>query len=269
MRYNLAQMTRRASNRKRTEIVLRKIVPPATLASNLYASAYAPVIAAWSDAMPGIMAQYERSLAGITTDSPEDLGNTIGAVERQGQSLVARVRLALGAWASVVERWHRAKWRGAILTATGVDVGTLIGAGDMRGPMSAAIERNVGLIKSISDQARQRISQAVFDGLRQRTPARAVAKQLAEAVDMGKRRALNVASDQLTKITSELAAERRREAGMDAWQWVSSHKLHYRPAHAARDGKRYSDGNAPSDLPGMLPYCGCTERAVLSLDGEF
>jgi SPP1 gp7 family putative phage head morphogenesis protein len=269
MRYNLAQMTRRVRNPKRSTITFRKIVPPATLASDLYAAAYAPVIAAWAESIPDIMAQYERSLASMITDSPEDMGGVIGQAERMGESLLTTLRIGLGAWAARVERWQRGKWRAAVLVATGVDVGTMIGAGDMRGTMSAAIERNVGLIKSISDQARQRISQAVFDGLRKRTPPREVAKAIGEAVAMSKRRALNIASDQATKITSELASERRREAGIDTWEWKSSHKLHFRPEHAARDGKRYSDSNHPADLPGMLPYCGCTERAVLSLDGEF
>jgi uncharacterized protein with gpF-like domain len=50
---------------------------------------------------------------------------------------------------------------------------------------------------------------------------------------------------------------------LDEWAWVSSHKRNPRPAHAARDGKVYSDETAPEDKPGRLPNCGCRSRAVM------
>ena len=82
----------------------------------------------------------------------------------------------------------------------------------------------------------------------------------------GRARSQRIASDQLTKLNSSLASERRRQAGLDEWEWKSSHKLHFRPEHAARDGKVYSDATAPNDLPGQLPFCGCRELAVLNFD---
>jgi len=155
-----------------------------------------------------------------------------------------------------------------------VDITAMVGAGDMRAPLGMVIERNVELVRSVGDQARSRISDAVYRGLAQRKAADEVARDIREAVDMGRRRARNIASDQLSKAAETLNEERRREAGLMAWEWVSSHKVHYRPEHKARDGKRYSDdpadnAPAPQDRPGQLPYCGCTSRAVLSLDSEY
>lgn len=269
MKYDLKTMVQRGKKTRRKSITFRPIIAPATFASDLYTKGYAPVISAWEQSIPAIMAEYERALSSLTSDSPEQIGVRIDEIERDVSAVFFRIRLALGAWSAHVEAWQRGKWRGAILTATGIDVGTLIGAGDMRGPVSASIERNVGLVKSVSDQTRQRISQHVFDGLRKRTPAREVAASIREATGMGKRRSLNIASDQLTKLSSELAAERRREAGLSAWEWKSSHKVNYRPEHQARDGKRYTDDNPPATLPGEEINCGCTEQAVLDLDGEF
>lgn len=268
MRYDLAALTRRMRNPRRSTIIMRKIVPPATMASNLYAAGYAPIIEAWQGALPGIMDRYERALS-LVTDSPEDLGAGLAQAETQANGLATILRLGISRWAQAVEAWHRGKWRAAVLVATGVDVSTLIGPADMRLTIAAAIERNVALVKSVSDQARDRIANAVFAGLKARTPPREVAKQLQEAVDMGKRRARNIAADQLTKITSDLAEERMREAGIDHYQWVHSGKLHPRESHRARNGKRYELGKPERDTPGQLPYCGCTSRAVLSLDGEF
>jgi SPP1 gp7 family putative phage head morphogenesis protein len=275
MRYDLRALTRRSNpGIRRKTIVFRPIVAPGVLATDLYRAAYAPVIAAWTSALEPIMSAYERTLAQLTQDSPADVGAVVATSEGGVAALLITLRLRLEEWAARIERWQRGKWRSAVLIATKVDVETLIGAGDMRAPMSAAVERNVSLVKSVSEQARGRIADSVFRGLQNRTPARDVAKEIREAVDMSRRRALNIAADQTVKLTSALNDERRREAGLMAWQWEHSDKLRPRPEHVARDGKRYSDDPAdgappPNDRPGELPFCGCTSRAVLSLDGEF
>lgn len=268
MPYPLAAMAARAKRTRKREITFRPITAPATLASDLYAEAYAPVVKAWSEAAERIVEQYGRSLA-MTTDSPADVGAVLSATEDAVTRILISIRLRLEAWALRTERWHRGKWSSTVKAATGVDIATMIGPKGAQTTVGAAIERNVGLVRSISEQARTRIGEAVFRGLNKRAPAADVAKEIREATGMARRRALNVAADQTVKITAQLNSERRREAGIDTWEWVSSHKVNYRPEHAARDGKRYADGDAPSDLPGELPYCGCTERAVLSLDGEF
>lgn len=265
----LAQMWQRTKKPRKREVTFRPINPPGVMASDLYASGYAPVVAHWQSAIPAIMAQYERTLSSLATDSAEDMGSIIGSAEREAESVMVRLRIAIGAWAAKAEVWQRRKWVSVVMTATGVDIGAMLGPTDARMTVGASIERNVGLVKSVSDQARQRISQAVFDGLKKRKPAAEVARELREAVGMSQRRARNIASDQLTKISSELASERRRQVGIDTWEWVHSGKAHPREDHKARNGKRYTDETAPDDIPGELPFCGCVERAVLSLDGEF
>lgn len=265
----LAAMARRARKTRRKEIVLKPIPAPATMASDLYAGTYAPVVKTWEAAIPVIIAQYERSLADMTTDSPATIGEVLTRTESGVTSLVVDIRLALAAWAARIERWQRARWRSTVLTATGVDLDTMLGPQAMRMTTGAAIERNVGLVRSVSEQTRTRIGEAVFRGLNRRSPAAEVAKEIRTATGMARRRAMNIAADQTVKITAALNQERRREAGIDTWEWVHSGKLHPREEHRARNGKRYSDDDAPEDTPGELPFCGCTERAVLSLDSEF
>ena len=274
MKFDLTAMFRRTRNPRRREVVLRPIVLPSTLASDLYARAYAPIVKQWEASLPEIVAQYERSLA-MTADSPADIGAVLTATEAGVVALYITVKLRIEAWAARLERVHRGKWRGAVLSATGVDISTMVGAGDMRAPIETAIERNVGLVRSVSDQTRTRIGDAVFRGFTRRAPAAEVAKEIRESVAMSRRRALNIAADQQVKLASALNDERRREAGLMAWEWLHSGKLHPREDHKARNGKRYSDDPAdkappPADRPGELPWCGCTSRAVLSLDpGEF
>lgn len=269
MKYNLAAMTARATNRRKRTILFRAITPPAMKASDLYAEVYAPVMDIWEATIPAIMAQYSTALLAMTRDSPEQISGTIGTAEAEASRVVLSTRLRLSQWTLRFEAWHRGKWRAAVKAATSIDPALLIGLGDVQMTLTAAIERNVSLVKSVSEQARQRISEAVFRGLNTNSTSAEVAKEIKSAVTMGRDRARRIASDQLVKINASLNQERRRDAGIDTWAWVSSHKLNYRPEHLARDGKRYSDKTAPQDLPGQLPFCGCTERAVLSLDGEF
>jgi len=264
MRYDLRSMARRLRNSRRPQITFRDIRPPAVLATDLYRSGYFDVIAIWSAAAERVIAEYERSLSALTTDSPADLQAKLDAAETELQRLFILLTPRLRSWAFGVEGWYRGKWRGAVLAATGVDLGTMIGPEDARETLDAAIEGNVALVRDVSAQARTRISQAVFAGLTERRPAREVAKDVREAVSMGRDRSIRIASDQLTKVTSALASERRREAGLDSWAWVSSHKRNPRPIHAARDTKVYTDETAPADLPGRLPFCGCRERAVMT-----
>jgi hypothetical protein len=71
MRYDLVQITRRARpTLRRRAIVIRDIAPPAVLATDLYRACYAPVVAIWERAVEPIVAEYERTLASVTTDAP-------------------------------------------------------------------------------------------------------------------------------------------------------------------------------------------------------
>lgn len=280
MRYDLATLTRRQRNPRRSAITLRPISPPATQATNLYRAAYLPIIQTWESGIARIMAEYERSLAQLQTDSAATLETEIQRVEGNIGAFMLMVRPRLELWARAAEAWHRLRWKRNVLSATSVDLGTLIGPEDARETLQALIARNVGLVQSVSEQTRQRIADAVFRGLTNRTPSRDVARELSKAVGISRRRALNIAADQNVKLASALNDERRRQAGIDSWQWVHSSKAHPREEHVERDGKLYSENGdrigqeyqgkkvrrVPEDLPGEKPHCGCTSKAVLILE---
>lgn len=279
-RYSLKDMAKRARpGIRRKAIVLRDIDPPGTLATNLYRGSYLPVIQVWSAAAERIIAAYAATVSEMTTDAPADVKAEIDGAAEQVNRLVLLLTPEVRSWALSVESWQRKAWRGAVLAATSVDLDTILSPEDVRASLATHIEWNVALIKDISAQAQQRISNAVFDGLRNRTPARDVAKAIREATGMARRRSVNVASDQLAKITSALADERRRDAGITAWEWVHGRKAHPRVAHVERNGNYYSDvaGDVgqtingktllapPEDRPGQLPFCSCRSRAVIDL----
>lgn len=280
MKYDLAAMARRQSNIRRKSITIRDTPMPAVLASDLYAAGYKPVLALIDRYAAIVNAEYQRSLSALITDSGDDLTNIFERMGQELASLVLLLRPAMRDWTIRVERRSRDAWRGAVLAATNVDLQTMLGPEDVAQTLETTLNWNVALVRDIGDQARQRISSAVFSGLTNRTPAREVAKQIRESTGMARDRSLRVASDQLSKITSSLADERRRAAGIATWEWVHSQKAHPRAAHVARNGHIYSDDKAdiggvidgktvepvPPTRPGQEPYCGCRARSVISFE---
>lgn len=286
MRYPLATLARRQRNIRRSRVVLREVAAPATLATDLYQRCYRPIVALWDRQAQMIIAAYDESLrqqindadigneagvspnepARLTLDSPSDIQRELDEGASAFERLFMRLEPELREWLIRVERWQRGRWRGAVLSATGVDIQTLIGPEDMRDTIEAYLRWNTALIRDVSDQARKRIADRVFAGLTQRKPARDVAREIREAVGMARDRSQRIAADQLSKISNSLADERRREAGIDTWVWLHSRKRHPRADHQARDGREYTDATAPDDRPGQLPYCGCRSRAIVTFE---
>lgn len=305
MRFDLATMTRRVRpTMRRRAVVIRDIIPPAALATDLYHACYLPIVELWERAIDPIVTEYSLVIGSLTsdtgsipeagaisnlsdlsvrlTDSPGDIQARIDAASSEFERLFLRLTAALEDWGIRVERWQRNAWRQAVLTATGVDLLTLIGPEDVRATVETYLRWNTELIRDVSAQTRQRISNAVFSGLQNRTPVRDVAKQIREAVDMSRTRSRNIAADQMSKLSAALADERRRQAGLSVWKWRHSGKRHPRENHVARDGRLYADDPAmvgreingetvlappaENDRPGRPPFCGCRGQGVLILE---
>jgi SPP1 gp7 family putative phage head morphogenesis protein len=282
MPFDLAAIVKRQKNIRRGAITLRPISPTGVQASDLFRLAYAPFVETWAATLPRIEAEYARSLSALQTDSAADIGNILTEVDGLITRMLIQVRPLLSRYLGDFQLWHSGRWKGAILTATGVDMGTFIGPEATRETVSQALERNIGLIKSVSDDARKRIGEAVFSGLQERKPVADVVKDLRQAVDIPRARARRIASDQLTKLSSALDQERRREAGLDTIEWVASGKVHPRKWHRARNGKLFSEREArvgtelngkmveamppADDMPGIPIACGCRSKAVLTFD---
>lgn len=284
MPFDLASIVQRTRKPRRRFITLREVAPPVGLSAELYRQCYKPVIDLWLGALPRILAEYERTLSAMTQDSPSDVQAEINAAATLFERLSLLLTPSLRNWALRAERVTDARWRGAVLSATGVDLQTLIGPEATRDTLESYIAWNTDLIRDVSDQTRKRIADRVFSGLNERKPAREVAKEIREAMGMARDRSLRIASDQVSKISNSLAEERRREAGLEVWMWLHSQKRHPRADHVARDQVLYSDNpalvgkkvdgktvHAPperGDRPGQQPYCGCRSRGVLVFEWD-
>jgi SPP1 gp7 family putative phage head morphogenesis protein len=283
MRFDLTTLLRRAKNPRRRQVVLRPIVPTAVQAADLYRAAYRPVIEAWRVAVERIAARYEVALPvrdGATHnalssdfelhDSIFDLDSILEAIGDELQRLVLTLTPSLREWSLRMEGWQRGKWRGAVLTATSIDIGTLLGPEDVAETVQGFMSGNVALLRSVSDQTRTRVSEIVLRGYQARTPAREVAKEMAEAVEISRKRALRIAADQSNKLAARLDHARQEQAGIDRFKWRHSRKRHPRAEHVRHDGVVYAWDDLPllegrPDRPGDAPFCGCRAQAVIDL----
>lgn len=265
--------------------VLRPIFIPPDYEKRLY-RIYRPVCDLWwKEAKEHILPAYANSVAVarevdkrraaiqkdaapiLVLDDLKEGKDAINVAAQMAERVVVALEAALGTWALSVEQYQRNSFVGAVLSASRVDLSTILHPNDVRTTLEAVLDRNMSLIRNVSDETRQRIADIFFRNYQQRTPLRRVAKEISEAVGMSRKRSLRIASDQTTKLASALDEERMKDAGIEKFQWSHSGKVHYRPEHKARDGKVYNWATARSvlkgDLPGVAINCGCKAKAVI------
>lgn len=276
MRYDLADLARRGrgGNRRPRSVTFRPIMPTQAQAADLYARCYRPIITLLTARLPELTAAYERSLPmrdGVFHDAAaDDVQSVLSSIGDALNRLILTLAPGLELWARSIERNHRERWRSAVLTATGIDTGTLLLAGGEPTTVQQTIDWNVALMRDVSAQAQARMSAAVFQAFQARVPAATLAKDIRSIVSMGRSRSLRIASDQLRRMSATLDRERQNEAGITRFKWKHSAKLHPRPEHVAHDGKIYSWDDLPllggkPDYPGLAIACGCRSQAVLDL----
>jgi SPP1 gp7 family putative phage head morphogenesis protein len=276
MKFDLATLARRASNRLRRVVVFKPIFTTTAQAESL-ALVYLRTVRLIEERRPRLVEIYERTVKqALRTDSVDELGGELDDLDRAVQRLVLELTPDLRRWALRTEEWHRGKWKRNVLDAVSVSLETMLGPEDMRELLGAFVQRNVALVRNVSDEARGRIADSVFRGFQRRASAPEISKDIREAANMARARAIRIAGDQSVKLASALDAERQRQAGLDTFQYRHSGKLHFRPEHRERDGKLYDldtgkqvdgpDQIAPGDGPGEPPFCGCVRQAVLTFD---
>lgn len=257
----------RAQGRRRP-LTLRPILTTKAQATALQ-RIYAPIMQVWvTGVRERILPAYARSLATFTGDSPADIEVEIEAVEEEAVRVTFDFRALFREWAEQLMLWHVNRIGSQLTYATNVDLTTQLGGANET--IEDLLARNTALVRDVSDQARGRIADIVFRGLQQRTPIRDVAKEINEALGLGRARSLRIASDQTVKLSAALDRLRHEQLSITQFIWVHSGKRHFRPEHKERDGKVFdwSSDVGRTDPPGFQPFCGCHARAYVDLDEE-
>jgi SPP1 gp7 family putative phage head morphogenesis protein len=288
MQYNLAQLAQRQRD-------FRTIEPPASQSGELF-RLYRTPIAAWQAVAAGLMgAAYADA---VSTGDAAPLATELDSANDEITAILFAINFRL--FFNNLELWQRRKWLAEVQRAAGVDVdmlltrpvgafaeaaqtraqrraGGVVNAARVVRPtplgltassvtgidakLASAVASNVSLVKSVSDDTRARIANAVIAGVQQSQSSVEVARVINRGLRMSTERARRIAKAEVNKAVKALTMARFEEAGFDQAFWRHSANPNYRETHLARNGRKY----ALSDpVWGGLyePFCGCWAAAV-------
>lgn len=119
--------------------------------------------------------------------------------------------------------------------------------------------------RSISQDARNRIQNAIAGGMRVNAPVEDVARDINEGLGKVRARAGRIAENELDNAVKAMTDARMAEAELDDAVWRHyTPKERARPTHLARQGMRLKvDDPRWNEL--MLPFCRCQKRPVLTI----
>lgn len=240
----------------RRAVTLRPIFPTQNQENQL-ARLYLDIPNIWvAGIRDRIIPAYARALGELVMDDATDIQFQVDATNDGTLRAIASFRDLFSGWLGDFSMWHFTRFNSNLKYATNVDASTLVFPGEPL-TLQAIIERNVALVRNVSDQLRGQIQDIVFRGLTNRTPIREVAKEIFEKTGLARDRSRRIASDQLSKISSTMDESRMRDLGIDQFKWNHSGKVHFRPWHKERDGKIFSwdDPEIKNDKPGFAPFC--------------
>lgn len=162
-----------------------------------------------------------------------------------------------------------------VIGITGIDV-----FGDstkLQDILSASIEENVQLIKTIPGQYLNQVQTAVMSNMRSGLRPSSIVKQLSEQYGITKKRATVIARDQTSKANGMLSKQRQQDTGFEYFKWVDSDDSRVRTRHEkiANADVGYGKGiykwnNPPKNekgqqiIPGSEINCRCVSVPITS-----
>jgi uncharacterized protein with gpF-like domain len=126
--------------------------------------------------------------------------------------------------------------------ALGIDLASELTKSGLKDFSNIAIQNQVNLIKSISDDYFDKIENLVYNGVMNGEDFETLGKKIQDATGATKKRAKFIARDQVSSINGSLSRLRAEQAGITSMQWVKtkpSKTKNYTPrqSHIDADGK--------------------------------
>ncbi|PHP66539.1 hypothetical protein CSC94_12680 [Zhengella mangrovi] len=149
----------------------------------------------------------------------------------------------------------------------GIDLTALIHQEDLADLVRSINGRNASLIRSLSDDAKKRVEQAVYESWTSGQTAKELQGRLKREFGVLDRRAKLIARDQMAKMNADFNQRRHVQAGITSYIWTTSHDERVRTLHRSLDGRQYKYGKPTGAEGGMPPgkpiVCRCIARAVV------
>lgn len=211
-------------------------------------------------------------LAELRQDDWRDTPETTGWYERLRMAIadtaaaIALPALAerVGAFARQVSGFNADQLHAILRAAYGVDI-------FQTEPWLADVLRqfeaeNIRLIRSIPQQALDRLQGKVIQAVRAGTSTARLKVMIREEYGVTARRAELIARDQVGKLNGQLTRARQQGIGVTSYKWRGSLDERERDEHVAREGKVIPWDEPPADgHPGEPIQCRCWAEPVLPL----
>ena len=158
------------------------------------------------------------------------------------------------------------RWATNIKKALKIDVSTIVRPEDADDMVRLFVQKNTGLIKSLSDDAVKIVEQAVYDAHLQKRSAAELQKSLqAKITGLKDGRAKLIADDQLSKLNGQLNMMRIQQAGGKEYKWDYQKGIPRKTSrahHVARHKQIFKIGEPSGDEPGQAIGCKCRARMI-------
>ena len=131
----------------------------------------------------------------------------------------------------------------------------------LNGFLSASLNENIRLIKSIPSKYLDEVERVVLDGVLQGKSTDEIAEDVYKAGNKSTNNAKLIARDQTGNISMAVTKYRNEELGLKSFIWVTVGDDRVRSTHRTRSGKKYTwkDG-ANGQFPGEPIQCRCIAR---------
>lgn len=176
-----------------------------------------------SDDLRAIFEQLNRRFSGVVTAgfAQTVAGNMVNEIDEQNQQ----------------------RFRSSVRGATGIDPSAIMQEEGLQDFVTASINRNVQLIKSLPEEYFKEIETIVYNGItsgaRYSTIAKEITAKVGSANSKLKNRIKTIARNEVTKINSQMAVRRSEELGITEGIYRTVQDERVRPCHAELEGVRY------------------------------